>query len=64
MYYQLTFKTRIALQMTDGLKPVVSTIDQDGEIKDRTKDLMVEANGFQVALESALMAHLRLKKLQ
>jgi hypothetical protein len=34
-------KTRIALQMTDGLKPVMYTIDQDGymEIKDRTRTL-------------------------
>jgi fatty-acyl-CoA synthase len=33
------------------------------EIKDRTKDLIkVEANGFRVALESALMAHPKIKE--
>jgi fatty-acyl-CoA synthase len=66
--YQFLFKTNNQENFTDDgwfKTGDVSTIDADGymEIKDRTKDLIkVVANGFQALLESALMAHPKIRE--
>jgi fatty-acyl-CoA synthase len=69
MGYQFYFKTKTRIAFTDDgwfKTGDVSTIDQDGymEIKDRTKDLIKSGGEWisSVALESALMAHPKIKE--